>query len=327
MTENPEPQGHSLTRTSDPGATPWRSILIGFGAFTVIALLLTAWRSSPSVEFDDHFRLPLMPDVPYETVPHVVCTVVMTFFGLIGVVQGIRGGWSTRSVLPVMIALSTALICIPEVFFDIMGAVYFPVSDTEPFGHAFTLMGRDMPVWIVAGWFGYGMFALFIYDAIAKRPSTKSLWKLLAVAGLSSAVFEEALLAAGVYHYYGNQPLVLFHLYPWWWLPANSIGVFLAAALAYRLRHGLQGWRSLWMVVITPMAVATVYGAVALPSWIAVNSDYPWLPTQLLGLSTIALGIAAFAMLLKYILGREPFDMNYVPDADDDFPLVKVSAV
>jgi len=25
-----------------------------------------------------------------------------------------------------------------------------------------------MPYWIVAGWFGYGMFALFIYEEIAE---------------------------------------------------------------------------------------------------------------------------------------------------------------
>ena len=289
----------------------------GFLVFAALALLLTAMRGRPSITFDDHFGLPLMPDVPYETSRHVWVTAVMTLFGLIGVAQGARVGLAGRTWLPVAIAISPALICIPEVFFDIMGGVYFPWSPTETFGHAFTLMGREMPVWIVAGWFGYGAFALFIFDAIAKRPTTRSLWILFAVAGLSSAVFEECLLATGVYHYYGNQPLVLFHLYPWWWLPCNSIGVFLAAALAYRLRDQLQGWRSLLMLLITPLSVSAVYGAIALPSWIAVNSDYPWLPTQLLGLLTLALGLAAFAGLLKFVLARDPFELAYAPSVNE----------
>jgi hypothetical protein len=286
---------------------------MGFAAFALLALVLTAMKDRPSITFDDHFGLPLMPDVPYVTSRHVWATIVMTLFGLIGVAQGVRAGLVTRSWLPVTIALSPALICIPEVFFDIMGAVYFPWSPTELFGDAFALMGRHMPFWIVAGWFGYGAFALFIYEAIVRRPTTRSLWILFAVAGVSSAVFEECLLALGVYHYYGNQPLVLFHLYPWWWLPCNSIGVFLAAALAYRLRDRLQGWRSLLMLLITPLSVSAVYGATALPSWIAVNSDYPWLPTQLLGLLTLALGVAAFAGLLKFVLERDPLEMSYAP--------------
>lgn len=315
MTEVNQEAGASTPAGADERAVPWGVILAGFGAFTVLALVLTTFKDRPAITFDEESGLPALPDFPYETVNHVWVTVIMALFGLVGVVQGVRLAIRTRSVLPVMIALSPALIAIPEVFFDIMGAVYFPWSDTEPFGHAFGIMGREMPYWIVAGWFGYGMFNLFIFQAIAKRPSTKSLWGLLGVAAASSAIFEEVLLAVDVYHYYGNQPLMLFNLYPWWWLPCNSIGVFLAAALAYRLRDQLQGWRSLLMLLITPLSVALVYGAIALPSWIAVNSDLPWLPTQLLGLTTMALGIVAFAGVLKFVLGRAPFGGGETVDA------------
>jgi hypothetical protein len=238
----------------------------------------------------------------------------MTLVGLLGVALGVRDRRRTGSWLPLVLALSGAMITFPEVFVDVMGAVYFPWSETN---HAYTIIGREMPWWIVAGWFGYGVNMYFIFRVLLSNPPTKVLWWLLGGAAASSILFEELLLSTGIYHYYGNQPLVLIARLPWWWIPCNSIGVFLASALAYRYRHRLQGWRSLAMLVITPMSVAGVYGFIAMPGWIAVNGDYGWLPTQLLGLSVFVLGAAVFMFLLEAVLGRPPLRPEFVPAAED----------
>lgn len=132
-------------------------------------------------------------------------------------------------------------------------------------------------------------------------------------------IFEEILLKFDTYHYYGSQPLVILWELPWWWLACNPAGVLLGAAFAYRYRDRLQGWRSLAMVVIMPMSVATVYGATALPSWIAVNADYPWPVTDLLGLLTLALGFVTFLLIVRFVLNRDPFDLDYAPSGDDEF--------
>ncbi|WP_216892278.1 hypothetical protein [Nocardia alni] len=274
---------------------------------------------------DPRYGTPPPPDLPYSVGNNVGCTIVMTLIGLVGVALGIYQWIRTRSVLPLMIALSGAVICIPEVFFDVMGAVYFPWSATQPLGNAYEILGRHMPWWIVAGWFGYGVFSYFMFSVLAAKPKTRTLWLMLLGAAVGDVVFEEILLKFGVYHYYGNQPLIIVSQLPWWWIPCNSIGVFLAAALAYRFRSALHGWRSLLMFIITPLSVTTVYGAIALPSWIAVNRDYPWLPTQLLGLATIGLGIAVFALILRLVLDRNPADLNYAPSTqtaefNDPFP-------
>jgi hypothetical protein len=91
------------------------------------------------------------------------------------------------------------------------------------------------------------------------------------------------------------------------------VGVFLAAALAYRYRHLLQGWRSLAMLVVTPASVAGVYGFIAMPGWVAVNGDYGWLLTQLLGLSVFVLGTATFMFILDAVLRRPPLRPEFVP--------------
>ncbi|MFC4000130.1 hypothetical protein ACFS2C_02550 [Prauserella oleivorans] len=296
-----------------------RAAWTGAVLFSAVALLITALKGEPTVEFDEHFGLPLKPDEPYLTGNHIGVTIAMTLVGLSGVVLGLRHFVKKRTLLPLMVALGGAFICIPEVFFDIMGGVYFPWSDTEPLGHAYTIMGREMPWWIVAGWFGYGAFAYFEYLLLANRPSTKSIWLFFAAAVAGDIVFEEVLLKFDTYHYYGNQPLVLLWELPWWWIACNPAGVLLGATLAYRYRARLQGWRALAMLVIMPMAVATVYGATALPSWIAVNSDYPWLVTQALGLMTLLLGFVTFLLILRFVLNRNPFDFDYVPTADDEF--------
>ncbi len=290
-------------------------IWIGTAAvvFVAVCLLITGLKGHHRVALDPTYGTPPPPDLPYSAGSNIGCTIVMTLVGLVGVGLGLYQWKRTRSVLPLMIALSGALICIPEVFFDVMGAVYFPWSATEPLGNAYAILGRHMPWWIVAGWFGYGVFNFFMFSVLAAKPKTKTLWLMLGGAAVGDVVFEELLLKFDVYHYYGNQPLILVSQLPWWWIPCNSIGVFLAAALAYRFQSALQGWRSLSMFVITPLSVTTVYGAIALPSWIAVNRDYPWLPTQILGLATIGLGIVVFALILRLVLGRNPADLEYAP--------------
>jgi hypothetical protein len=83
----------------------------------------------------------------------------------------------------------------------------------------------------------------------------------------------------------------------------------------------LQGWRSIGTFFITPLSVAAVYGAIGLPAMIVTNGDYPWLPTQLCGLLTIALGIVLLAGILRFLLGRKPFDFESYSSFDVAEPI------
>lgn len=304
----------------------WVWVGVGAVAFVIASLLITALRPDAQFPFEANevgmAAKPGPDQAPFLTGNHIGVTIVMTLIGLVGVGVGIRLSVKQKSWLPLMVALSGAMIVFPEVFFDVMGAVYFPFSDTEPFGTAFTILGRTMPYWIVAGWFGYGVFAVLTYSMLIRRPSTRVLWYAWGLALLGDVVFEEVLLKFDVYHYYGNQPLVLLFELPWWWIPCNSVGVMLAAAIAWRFAEKLKGPRALVMLIVTPASVPAVYGAIALPAWIATNGDYSWLTTQILGFATLVLGVFAFMAVLKFVLNRDPFDLDYKPNIDSEFDRV-----
>jgi hypothetical protein len=317
-----------LTAATERSQTPsrWRWFIVGAVGFAAIALTITALRPEPKFPFvrgpSGLAQLPSAADAPYLPTNHIAATIIMAVIGLVGVGVGLRMSLRGRTLLPTALALSSAMIVFPEVFYDVIGAVYFPFSTSEVWGSSFTILGRTMPVWIIAGWFGYGVFAVLTYALLESRPSTRILWYAWGFTLLGDVVFEEVLLKFDVYHYYGNQPLVLFAELPWWWIPCNSVGVMLAASIAYRLRDRMRGFAALSMVLLTPMSVTGVYGLIALPSWIAVNADYPWLLTQSLGLLTMALGVAAFAGVLKFVLNRDPLDFAYRP-ASGEFSVLR----
>jgi hypothetical protein len=321
-----------MTVTRDPapdvvatsGRRPnWLLVGLGSAAFVVIALIVTALRPAPRFPFvkgpTGMAQEPTTVTAPYLLDNHIGCTIVMSLIGIVGVVIGVRMSLRGRTWLPIMVALSAILIVFPEVFFDVMGAVWYPYSETEPLGSTFTILGRTMPVWILAGWFGYGVFSVVTFAMLNSRPSTRNLWYAWGLTLAGDVVFEEILLQFDVYHYYGNQPLVILTELPWWWIPCNSVGVMLAAALAYRFRNSLRGWKSIVVFATTPMSVAAVYGFIALPSWIATNADFPWLVTQLIGFATLVLGVFAFLGVLKFVLNRDPFDLDYKPEEADEF--------
>jgi hypothetical protein len=304
-------------------------------AFVAIALVDTYFRKPPALgsvdmNLDNAFRIPSPPrGTAYHHLSDIVTIIGSLTVGLTGAALGLRDFVKTRSPLPLLIVLSTLAIVVPETFVDVLGGVYM-VEGTTHF-HVFTMLGRGMGIFIFCGWFSYGIFPYIIFKVLQSRPTTKTIWIVLGAAALGDVVFEEILLPIGSYHYYGNQPLVLIHLLPWWWIPCNSIGCFLGAAIAYRYQDSLAGWKSLAMFVIMPISVMGVYGFIAMPSFIAVNGDYSWLFTQTLGLITIALGIVTFAAILHLVLQRRPFDLAYSPAAavkvkrDADQPTSAVS--
>lgn len=287
------------------------SIGLSAAAFAIVALVITWLRKSPDLAgpdmvMDEHFRIPRPPrDIAYHQTATLVTIAWTGTLAVIGLAIVIKDSITRRSPLPLFIMLSMIAVAVPEVFVDVLGGVYFVDG---PHLKIFSIMGRDMGLFVFSGWTAFGFVPYVMFRILERNPATRKLWLTVALVGLGELVFEELMLLGGSYHYYGNQPLVLVHLLPWWWIPCNTIGCFFGAALAYRFRDSLQGWRGLAMFVITPTAMFAVYALIAMPSFIAVNAPYPFLITQLLGLATIALGVAVFAMIVLLVLNRRPFD-------------------
>lgn len=297
----------------------WRKVQsqpkITTGAVTatvaVVSLVVTFFRArpqrgTPEFDFDPIYNIPRPPhDAPFYKVNNIIEMVIMLVSGLVGVVLGAIDAYRTRSLLPLMLPLSGAAIALPETMLDVLGGLYHPWS-----AHylSFKLLGRQVLPWISV-WFGYGSFMQWNLHLLEKNCRTKTLWLYWGLMVLGDLVIEEILLPMGVYIYYGNQPLRVGSL-PLWWLPCNSVGVFLATAIAYRYKRIFVGWKALFVLFTTPMCVAATYGLIALPCFFAVNGDYPWLVTQLLGLVTMVAGLVFFCVILELVLERRPFELE-----------------
>jgi hypothetical protein len=274
-------------------------------------LLLTARHHTPDLNIDQGaFGVPTPPlDAKYSGTHTLISILWLSVVGITGFGLAIRDYVKTRSSVALWVTISAPMIIFPEVMVDLMGDVFYPLNSHD---HAFTILGRQMGWFIVAGWFGFAsLFMYMTYKFFERRATPKAIWLAFLAAAIGSIVFEEILQnLGGMYVYYGNQPLIVLWKLPWWWPPCNAGGVFLAAAIAYRLRQQLHGWRGAAMLVITPASMGGVYGFIALPAFIAVNADYNWWVTQILGLATIGLGIVIIALTIALVLGKDPFDMS-----------------
>lgn len=290
---------------------------LGFGVLVVLDLVITGLSDPPGnvppLRLSDNTGVPVVPskaDFPYDGTNNAVTIALFGTLGLVGLFLAVRAALQ-RDWMPLCMSLGTVAIIAPEVFVDIVGMVYYPTDDTD---HAFDLFGRQMGWFVVAGWFGAGAFGVFLAKALMARPTAKQAWLLIGSVGLSYTVFEELMVGfGGIYHYYGNQPMWWNEL-PLWWTPCNTIGAaLLPAAFAYRYSEQLRGWRASAMLVVIPASVAGSYAFIAMPSWIVVNGDYPWLVTELAGLATCALGIGLISVILNLFLGYRPFDPDSRP--------------
>ena len=287
-------------------------------AFVVLALLDTGLRTNPEligpdVPIDPTFGLPVPPfGLVYRPGVQLI-GVVWAGLGWLGTLAlALRNRRRTGSWLPLCLVVSAPLAAFTGVAVDVLGGAWMADG---PYLHTVTVFGRGMGVFIFAAWSSYAIVLYAVFTVLSREPRTRVLWGLLAVAVGGDIVSEELMLWLGFYRYYGNQPLVLVHLLPWWWVPCNAVGCFLAAALAHRFRPRAAGWRALPILVVTPVSVLCVYGLCGLPSFVAVDSRYPWLPTQLLGLTSLVLAVLVFAAVLRLVLDRRPFDLADRPRA------------
>lgn len=319
MTTSPAPRGAGRAPRLTPRAK-WITAL-GALAFVAVAFVITGLRGSVEVGsqdmlMDPNFRIPAPPrDMEWWSTGTYISLIIAGLADLTLIILGIRDYVRTKSLIPLCLGMSALAFVVPEVFVDILGGVYM-VAD--PHMQVFTILGRDMGLFIFVGWMSYGFVPYAMYKLLTTRPKTKALWVMLLVAGVANVVNEEWLLLFKAYHYYGNQPLVLGHLLPWWWIPCNAVGSLLAASVAYRYRHLLRGWRAVALFVTSPLCLMGVYGLIAMPGFIAVNGAYPWWVTQILGLAVFALGILVFMAVQHLILQRHPLDFQYVPPEEED---------
>jgi hypothetical protein len=289
---------------------------LGATAFVAVALVDTGLRTNHPGGAGSLTSGPLgvlVPpyELPYDATANLISMVWAGSSIVSAIFLSVRDYRRSGVTLPLFLVLSAPVGAFAGIIVDVIGGAYMADGPHLP---TFIILGRNMGAFIFAAWSGFAIFMYAVFTMLSSGLSTRLLWWLLAGACVVEIGSEEALLARGAYAYFGNQPLVLLNHLPWWFVPCNMIGCFLAAALAFRYRNALTGWRGAFMLAIAPVSVLLSYATIGVPSFIAVNGTYPWLYTQMLGLATMAMSVGAAAIILALVLHRRPFAGSATPD-------------
>ncbi|UXA11511.1 hypothetical protein KXD97_26450 [Mycobacterium sp. SMC-8] len=164
----------------------------------------------------------------------------------------------------------------------------------------FTAMEHAQPLYVFLVYPGFvGLGAYVVYRSLVRHPDGRHLWRFFAGIVVMDLIFEFPTTAAGVFYYYGNQPMQFVgDGWPFWVAPVNAVGPILAGWLMYRLVPTLAGARrGVVVVALPPLAYAGVYGAVGWPVYTLLKSDVPMVARWAAACLTIALCAGIVGMI------------------------------
>ena len=215
----------------------------------------------------------------------LVITTSLAAIAALGVLYALYHWW--RSGRPVVLLLFVAggLMMIFEPMVDTVGGCWFPKDSWV----AFEAWGRPLPVWLCLAYFFYfGIASALFWIGLRRGMTRAQIWIAFVAAMIGDLLFESALLTVDPYTYYGFQPLWLSNGFPLWWMAVNAGVPMVLGAMVYRFDDYFRGWRTLAIIPAGLTASAATNAAIGWPSWLVINTDLGWWPTQIGGLLTFA---------------------------------------
>lgn len=243
----------------------------------------------------------------YSYIPENVLgiSIFLIVAAMIALVFAARHSYKTKDILPFMVSLGGTFFFIPEAINCYVNHIYWTVSP-DPRLSMGMFMGANLNIHVFIVWAAYvAVVGYSFYRALEDGWSEKKLWQLLGLSWLADFFVECLMLGmGGMYVYYGNQPLQVMFGVPLWWMFMNNAALFLGVSIVYRLREQLKGWRSIAVLAILPLVYVGSDLATAMPTSFAINSDYSWYVTQLLGVVTCLLCVALAKGTIKIVLNK-----------------------
>jgi hypothetical protein len=181
---------------------------------------------------------------------------------------------------------------------DVLGLCWF--ADQGSIG-LFRAWGFTIPAFMLPVYCWYvGGQALIAFDAIQAGITSRRLFRMYAVFAVVNAALEIPGLNMRIYAYYGAQPFQIFG-FPLWWPICNALMPIVMAAIVSRLAPYLAGPRRLLIVLLGPMAAGMTNGAIAVPTWVALNSGVPIWGTRLAALVSLILGLTLAFLVTRIV--------------------------
>ncbi len=236
------------------------------------------------------------------TVFIVVSYAAMAIVAVLLALDGVR----RKNAIGLFCLIGGAIAFVTEPAWDILACVWYPDKEHSPILRAFNY---SIPYWMLPAYAlymgaqGYWMSRQFAAGITAGR-----LWTLFFVFWVSNALIEVPGINLGLYTYYGDQPFQLFG-FPLWMAMTNSLIPITVGAALYGLRNVLTGWRSLLVIPMLPIIIASGEAAFGWPVWLTLNSGLGFVATHAGALVTLGLSVSA-VYLIGITACRRPAEVS-----------------
>lgn len=235
-----------------------------------------------------------------------ICAVVVLF--------ALNHSRRTGTAIALLCLAGGALCVLWEPIVDVMGLCWFWRAGNHPL---FELFGRPIPNWMLPVYTAYvGGQTFYTVTRLDKGETVRGVFKLYLIYMVVNLLLEEPPLHFGLYTYYGVQPLQP-GLLPLWWTAVNGAMPIIAAALVYRLKPLLTGWKQLLIVLLVPMGDGLANAAAGWPTWIALNSSDQYWVTTVAALCTFALSALAIWIVALSVGTDSPLRRSVVAGGRD----------
>ena len=216
-----------------------------------------------------------------------IFTIFVTAIWVVAIALAVRYWRRHHSTVPLLLLAAGTICIVFEPIVDVLGMCFFP-RENQWVG--IEIFGRPIPMFMypVYSWFVGGQ-AILVWHLLQRGMNRRQLWQLWLTIMVVNVFLETPGLLMDVYVYYGSQPFNLWGL-PLWWPPVNAGMPIVAGYLVYRTAPLLQGWKSLRILALLPMADGVANAATAWPVWITLNTNLGMAATYPAAILTLALG-------------------------------------
>lgn len=238
--------------------------------------------------------------MPY--IPQIVFTVILHIPVLGFILLGIQHLIYKKSPTLLYFIVGGYLCSFLEAIVDINGMCYFPMDGQIVGIYDYE---RGVPLFVVGtySWFMGGQSYLFKIALDSGSVTKSGLWQRWITTMLVNLIVEIPMLLLGMYCYYGPQPFKILG-FPIWWLIVNTMIPISSGFAIHVLNPYLKGWKSLFTILIIPMADGFSNLALAWPVWCALHSEYGFAATYPAFFLTLGLGCLTVWTITLYLVSK-----------------------
>ena len=215
--------------------------------------------------------VPQPPDIPMNLQAQAVMEVLMGLCAVVADTYLLIEARRHKSWLPIMLIIGTFPAVYYEIVTDMLGLCIYPHQGQHTYIETF---GRKIPVYLMLAWLWY--FPPFVWQfkkMFDAGTPAHIWWKAYLGMAVGCTLFEIVPLHYGLWHYYGEQPLVFLKM-PVWWGLVNPVAIIGPAFVFHKLGARLQGPRVVLAIPLLGMSIAGFHAAASLPVASALNTPY-----------------------------------------------------